>query len=89
MKLHNCHVMIDNNGTIVSQYRKLHLFDVSIPEKSINLRESDNVIGGMKISSPVETPAGSVGLLIASLLHLFYFNFNIYLNITLTSILVL
>lgn len=81
--------MIDNTGKIVSVYRKLHLFDVSIPEKNVSLRESDNVIGGMKISSPVETPAGSVGLLIASFFHLFYSHSNIYLSITLTPVLVL
>lgn len=65
-KLNNCHVIINSNGEIESTYRKLHLFDVSLPERSINLRESENVLAGKKIISPVKTPAGAVGMAIVS-----------------------
>lgn len=59
--------MIDDSGEIKSIYRKIHLFDVAIPEKNIFLRESDFNIGGSQIVQPVETPAGMVGLSIVSL----------------------
>lgn len=70
MKMHNCHLIIDNKGKIQSVYRKLHLFDVTIPEKNVYLRESDYIIGGTKIVKPVNSPAGFIGQEIVS--------FNIY-----------
>lgn len=60
-------------------YRKLHLFDVSIPERNISLKESDNVIGGKEIVEPVQTPAGLVGLAIVSLLLQYLQTFKLYL----------
>lgn len=62
MKLNNCHVLIDSDGLIQSIYRKLHLFDVSIPEKNIHLKESDYVNSGTELVKPVATPAGAIGL---------------------------
>lgn len=62
----NSHVIIDDCGEIKSIYRKIHLFDVAIPEKNIYLRESDFNIGGSQITQPVVTPAGLVGLGIVS-----------------------
>ena len=29
-RLQNCHVVVDNTGSIVSTYRKVHLFDVEV-----------------------------------------------------------
>lgn len=66
-RLNNCHVIIDDHGKIVSVYRKLHLFDVFIPERNIDLRESENVVGGEEIVEPVKTPAGLIGMAIVSL----------------------
>ncbi|KAK9712865.1 Carbon-nitrogen hydrolase [Popillia japonica] len=63
-KLNNCHIIIDDHGRIVSIYRKLHLFDVYIPERNIDLKESDNVSGGNEIIEPVKTPAGMIGMAI-------------------------
>nr|XP_022903428.1 nitrilase and fragile histidine triad fusion protein NitFhit [Onthophagus taurus] len=64
VKLNNCHIIINDQGNIVSVYRKLHLFDVSIPERNINLKESDDVVPGKEIVEPVQTPCGLVGLAI-------------------------
>lgn len=61
-KLNNSHVLIDNNGEICSVYRKLHLFNVSLPDEGINLQESKYVNGGDIIQAPVKTPAGLIGL---------------------------
>jgi deaminated glutathione amidase len=48
----------------VQTYRKMHLFDVEIPEKNIRLKESDIAIAGDHIVLPVNTPVGHVGLCI-------------------------
>ncbi|KAG5883506.1 hypothetical protein JTB14_013933 [Gonioctena quinquepunctata] len=62
--IYNSHILIDDTGEIKTIYRKIHLFDVAIPEKKIFLRESDINVSGSQIVPPVETPAGSLGLAI-------------------------
>ncbi|CAH1170144.1 unnamed protein product [Phaedon cochleariae] len=62
--VYNSHIVIDDTGEIKSVYRKIHLFDVAIPEKNVFLRESDINIGGSQILPPVNTPAGQIGLAI-------------------------
>ncbi|XP_041970157.1 nitrilase and fragile histidine triad fusion protein NitFhit isoform X2 [Aricia agestis] len=63
-KIFNTHIIINNKGEIVETYRKLHLFDVEIPEKNVRLKESDFCTAGSHIVAPVETPVGNVGLAI-------------------------
>ncbi|ENN74375.1 hypothetical protein YQE_09032, partial [Dendroctonus ponderosae] len=55
----NSHVLINHEGTILGQYRKIHLFDVSIPDKNIHLKESDAITAGSSILPPCSTPAGN------------------------------
>lgn len=64
----------------MSVYRKLHLYDVCIPEKNIDLKESDMVECGDEIVPPVATPAGQLALSIVSLFKLTKLNSSI-LNI--------
>lgn len=44
-RVYNTHVVLDNDGTVVGIYRKIHLFDVSIPGK-VDLRESATTAAG-------------------------------------------
>jgi len=60
-KLFNSHVIISSSGELVSTYQKTHLFDVEIPGK-FRLKESDYVNKGERISNPVDTPLGKLGL---------------------------
>ncbi|KAJ8707691.1 hypothetical protein PYW07_011368 [Mythimna separata] len=72
-KVSNTHIIIDNKGNIVQTYRKLHLFDVEIPERNIRLKESDFCVPGNHIVAPVDTPIGKVGNIVQTYrkLHLF------------------
>jgi predicted amidohydrolase len=47
-RTYNTHVILDNEGEIRAVYRKIHLFDVSIPGK-VNLQESASTAPGDKI----------------------------------------
>lgn len=66
-QIFNTHVLIDEEGEIKSIYKKLHLFDVSIPELNVNLRESDLNQAGQQIVPPVITPAGPLALAIVGI----------------------
>lgn len=51
-------VFINNKGDLISQYRKLHLYD------AFNFRESKKLLAGNKIFTPVDSPLGKMGVLI-------------------------
>ncbi|KAJ6645366.1 Nitrilase and fragile histidine triad fusion protein NitFhit [Pseudolycoriella hygida] len=61
-KIYNSHVILDDNGDIVGNYRKLHLFDVDTPE--YKFRESKIVKGGHSILAPISSPIGNIGVMI-------------------------
>lgn len=60
-KAFNAHIVIDNNGSIVSIYRKCHLFNLEIPGV-VRLVESEFSTAGDRVVPPVSTPVGNVGL---------------------------
>src|SRR4030095_5622740 len=57
-RVHDTAVLINNNGTIASVYRKLHLYD------ALGFKESSKLIRGNIIEKPVTTVVGKVGLMI-------------------------
>lgn len=57
--INNRSYMIDNNGKIVSQYDKIHLFDVNL--NGVSYRESKTIAGGVE-AVLVETPFANIGL---------------------------
>jgi len=57
----NTHIIINNDGDIVQTYNKAHLFDVNIPGGAI-MSESKYVTPGSRLSPPVPSPIGKVGL---------------------------
>lgn len=57
-RVHDTAVLINNNGSITSVYRKLHLYD------ALGYKESSKLIQGNIIKKPVATVVGKVGLMI-------------------------
>ncbi len=51
-------VFIDNKGDLISQYRKLHLYD------ALNFQESKKLLAGNKLFSPIDSPLGKLGILV-------------------------
>lgn len=51
-------VLINNQGRLVSQYRKLHLYD------ALGFKESDKLLAGSQLFKPVTSPLGKTGTLI-------------------------
>ncbi|KAH3819755.1 hypothetical protein DPMN_121499 [Dreissena polymorpha] len=60
-KLYNTHVILNDQGEIQATYSKAHMFNLDIPGK-IRLCESDYTIPGDRITPPVDTPIGKVGM---------------------------
>jgi nitrilase len=54
-------LVYDATGAQVSRYDKIHLFDVSIPGRQENYRESANIAPGKSVNV-VDTPVGRIGL---------------------------
>ncbi|CAD7952404.1 unnamed protein product [Amoebophrya sp. A25] len=64
-KVYNTHLIVDDSGAIRALYRKIHLFDVAIPNGPV-LLESRYTIPGCFSSDNVivvpDTPIGNIGL---------------------------
>ena len=61
-RVYNSQLMINPKGDVVSLYRKIHLFDISIPDKGISLMESHSIRPGNQYVPCTDTPVGNVGL---------------------------
>lgn len=61
-RVYNTSVLIADNGDLLASYRKLKLFDVSLPE--VTIKESDTIAPGDVSPPVVETPIGRLGLTI-------------------------
>lgn len=59
-RVYNTHVIVDSNGALVASYRKVHLFDVSIPGK-VELRESRTTAPGTELVA-CDSPVGRLGV---------------------------
>ncbi|HLI87078.1 MAG TPA: carbon-nitrogen hydrolase family protein [Ktedonobacteraceae bacterium] len=57
-KTYNTTVVIDDQGRLVTYYRKTHLFD------AFGYKESDVFAAGEKLFDPLETPFGRMGLFV-------------------------
>jgi len=59
-RVYNTCIVFDPTGSIVAKHRKVHLFDIDIPQK-ITFRESDTLSAGDQVTS-FGTPWGEVGV---------------------------
>ncbi|MDH4246394.1 MAG: carbon-nitrogen hydrolase family protein [Deltaproteobacteria bacterium] len=59
-RIYNTSVLIDRQGQVLAHYRKLHMFDIDLP--NLVMKESDTVQPGPVLPPVVQTDIGRVGL---------------------------
>ena len=57
-RVYDTSFIIDKSGKVISKYRKIHLYD------ALGFRESDKMVSGSKISKPIKTSIGKMGMMI-------------------------
>ena len=57
-RVYDTSFVVNQSGKVISTYRKIHLYD------ALGFRESDKMIAGSKITKPVNTSLGKVGMMI-------------------------
>ena len=57
-RVHDTVVLINEQGKLISYYRKLHLYD------ALGIKESTKLLAGSKLFSPVISPLGKLGTLV-------------------------
>ncbi len=57
-RVYDTSFVIDKSGKVISTYRKIHLYD------ALGFIESDKMTSGSKITKPVKTSIGKVGMMI-------------------------
>ena len=57
-RVYDTSFVIDKLGKVISTYRKIHLYD------ALGFRESDKMTSGSKITKPVKTSLGKIGMMI-------------------------
>jgi len=60
-RVFNTHIIMNHEGDIVASYRKIHLFEVSIPAQNLRFKESSYTAPGNKIVV-CSSPIGMLGL---------------------------
>lgn len=60
-RVYGATVVVDDKGNQAALYRKIHLFDVDLPDRSESYRESHSMVPGNDIAV-AETPLGTLGL---------------------------
>ncbi len=57
-RVYDTSFVIDKSGKVISTYRKIHLYD------ALGFRESDKMVAGSKITKPIKTSIGKIGMMI-------------------------
>ncbi|KAJ2698565.1 Carbon-nitrogen hydrolase [Coemansia spiralis] len=58
---HNANVVVSDDGTLVTAYHKLHMFDVNAKD-GLRLQESASTSRGDRVADVIDTPVGKLGL---------------------------
>lgn len=62
--VYNTHIILNDKGHVICKYRKVHLFDVCIPDRGVDARESRTTTAGDKSLVVCDSPLGILGLTI-------------------------
>lgn len=57
-RVYDTSFVVDTLGKVISTYRKIHLYD------ALGFKESDKMVSGSKITKPVKTSLGKIGMMI-------------------------